>query len=626
MKKICLLLIMFLLPLLMHAQNIVWEDVSSGYEFPEGLKLFHGTVSGNDQFFAYYYEVDMNVPEIAVRPYLSTTTMQVNDFSESVGAYGAVNGGFFSGSSSVSSVVFPNEVPARNLISVNRTVGGVSRTYPVIRSLFALNNDRSLSTEWVYHHSYSFDDIYLYNEPLQYTCDDPDPLPVPLKADGNQYEDIAYGLGGGPLLVKNGEIVFTYCEEIWWGSGVDLNVNRPRTVVGYTADDKVILLVTNQMKVEDLPQLMLDLGCVGAMNLDGGGSTAMAAGETSIFDQNRPVPTILAIVHSDSLTLPQEPTFEKFIDTEDEGVTSSGEWFPTANDGYWETPSMLHGLASDDEYYEFPLGLTVPGEYEIYSWWTAHANRSTDTPHFITHADGVTEVAVNQSIGGSMWNYIGTFQFNGTPDEKVRITAGGTTNQYVVADAIRVVSYDPAFGTNTIATISGVDDISVPFGTLLADALAMLDPQTTITDTSGNTHMVDITWQAPDYQSDIPGDYTATGSFELPQGVEQTTPPTPLEVQAIITVLEDDGTTVLDRFQADVSVFPNPAKGVFTARGKVPGEHAVQILDLDGTIIYQTQVSGTFNHEINLVGNPKGVYILRISGKAGVKLQKLIIQ
>jgi hypothetical protein len=60
-----------------------------------------------------------------------------------VGAYAAINGGFFSGSSSVSSIVYPGEVRARNLISVTRTVGGVTQTYPVIRPIFALNTDRS---------------------------------------------------------------------------------------------------------------------------------------------------------------------------------------------------------------------------------------------------------------------------------------------------------------------------------------------------------------------------------------------------------------------------------------------------------------------------------------------------
>ncbi len=625
MKKMLRLLVMILLPTFLAAQDIQWQDVSSEYEFPEGLKLFHGTISGNNNFFAYYYEVDMSVSDIAIRPYLSSTPQQVDDFSDEVGAYGAVNGGFFSGTSSVSSVVFPGEVPARNLISLSRTVGGETRTYPVIRPLFAVNSDRSLAAEWVYHHTYSFEDIFVYDEPLDYICNDPNPLPVPVKADGYPYEDIAYGLGGGPMLVKDGEDVFTYCEEIWWGSGVDLNVNRPRTVVGYTADEKVILLVTNSMKIEDLPQLMLDLNCMGAMNLDGGGSTAMAVEGTSLYDQNRAVPTILAVVHADSLGLPQTPVYEKFMDTGDEGVTSNGSWFATANPGFWQNPSMLHELASHDEYYQFPLNLPAPGEYEIYGWWTSHANRATDTPYFITHSEGTTEVAVNQSEGGSMWNLIGTFQFEGSPEENVRITAGATTNQYVVADGLRIVSYDSNLAANQINTIEGVDDITVPFGTPKEDALAMLDTQTIVYDTGGNSYPVDLDWQSVDYEGTTPGDYTATGSFDLPDGVEQTDPPTPLQVEAIITVLDDD-TSVFDNSSTEIQLYPNPVSGIVTLKGKTPGEHHLQVLSLNGQSVYQMVVAGDFHKEIDLTHLQQGVYFVKITGPAANAVQKLVIQ
>ncbi len=624
MKKAFKLLICIMLPLLLGAQgvkNIEWTDVSSDYELPDGLRLFHGTISGNSTFFAYYYEVDMTVPEIAVRPYLNDSNIQVDDFSAQVGAYGAINGGFFSGNSSVSSVIFPNEVPARNLISVVR--GG--QTFPVIRPVFAIENDRSPSTQWVYHHSYAFDDIYLYDEPMDYDCNDTQPLPVPVKEDGVFYEDVAYGLGGGPMLVKDGEPVFTYCEEIWWGSGVDLNVNRPRTAVGYTLDDKVIMLVTNSLKVEELPELMLDLGCHGAINLDGGGSTAMAAGSESIYDQGRAVPTILGIVHSDSLYLPETPLFEKFIDTGDEGVTSSGNWFETANPGSWDSPSMLHELASHDMYYEFPLNLPAAGEYEIYSWWTSHSNRASDTPYFITHAQGTDQIAVDQSVSGSMWNLIGTFEFEGSQEETVRITAGATTNDFVVADAIRVVSYDEQFLQNTIVAIHDVEDISVPIGTSEADALELLQENTTIDDAEGNTWSVELDWSVENYDAHVAADYTATGTFELPEEVEQTSPPTPLEVKATITIMDDD-TYLSEPTAIGLEVYPNPGKGVVNIAGNTPAELTVKVIAMDGREVYRTRVEDSFNERIDLSAFGKGLYLLFMSGEQGLYRSKIVIQ
>lgn len=622
MKHIALLIAGLILPFVLVAQHIEWEDVSSEYELPGGLKLYHGTKPDHASFFAYYYEVDMNDPDIAIRPYISSTPMQVHDFSSSVGAYGAVNGGFFAGSASVSSVIFPHEVAARNLTSVVR----FGKTYPVIRPIFALNNDRSLSAEWVYHHSYSLDDIYIYDAPMPYACDDPNPLPVPLKEDGYVYENIAYGLGGGPMLIRDGEINITYCEEIFWGSGVYLTDYRPRTAVGYTAGNKVIIFVTNHMKIGDMAGELLELGCFEAMNLDGGGSTAMALGEESIYDQNRPVPTILAVVHTDSLNIPQTPTYEEFIDTGDEGVTSQGDWFATANEGYWESPSMLHVLGTDDSYYEFPLDLPAAGEYEIYAWWTSHANRSADTPFYIAHSDGVDHVAVDQSIGGSMWNLIGTYYFNADGEENVRITAAATTNQFVVADAIRVVSYDPQFGPNQIASIAPVGDISVPFGTPREEALALLDQQTTITDTRGDTHEVDLFWESASYEAMVPGQYQATGVFELPEAVEQTDPPTPLEVFAQITVEEADDTGLEDPMTDSLYIYPNPGSGMFTIGG-LTGENALlQVFGADGRLVYETNVAGRFNKEVHLEAQPAGLYFLRLSGSRDVQSKKFMIR
>ena len=625
MRTILQFIFLLLLPVFVNAQNINWEDVSSSYEFPAGLKLFEGSVDGNPGFSGWYFEVDMNQPDIAIRPYLISGTEQVDDFSGQAGAYGAINGGFFTtGGASVSSVVYPGQVLARNLISVNRTVEGVTQTYPVIRPVFALNNDRSLAAEWVYHHTYNFEDIFIYDEPLQYECDDPDPLPVPIKADGYQYEDIAYGLGGGPMLIKDGEIAFTYCEGIWWGSGVALDVNRPRTAVGYTQDNKVIMLVVNSLKIEDLPALMLELGCYEAINLDGGGSTAMAVGNISIYDQNRAVPSILAVVHTDSLNIPAIPTYENFIDTGDEGVTSQGNWSTTSNDGYFGSPSMLHELASHDEYYEFPLNMPFAGEYEIYGWWTSHENRAADTPHFITHADGVTEIAVNQSIAGSMWNLIGTFQFNATPDENVRITAGATTNQYVVADAIRVVSYDPQFAVNNITHIDPVDDIAVPQGTSIEDALSLLSKHTTITDSFNQQYEVELEWSSEDYDGDTPGNYNALGIFELPEGVEQTDPPTPLEVNASITV--EEGTNTVEMPEPFVNLYPNPNDGRFILEGDVDGIHQVRIFSLDGRLISEQDVQGLFNVEINLQSHTRGIYMLRMSGNQYNRVHRIVIR
>ncbi|NMW84177.1 copper amine oxidase [Peptoniphilus sp. AGMB00490] len=84
-------------------------------------------------------------------------------------------------------------------------------------------------------------------------------------------------IGGHALLVENGAIK-KYTKDVTSIGGV-----RARTALGISQDGKTVYIVsaegkTNRssgMSLNDLSQFMLDLGAFKAMNLDGGGSTAM---------------------------------------------------------------------------------------------------------------------------------------------------------------------------------------------------------------------------------------------------------------------------------------------------------------------------------------------------------------
>ncbi|MFC0774919.1 phosphodiester glycosidase family protein [Terrimonas alba] len=89
-------------------------------------------------------------------------------------------------------------------------------------------------------------------------------------------------VGGGPVLLQNGDINITNEEERKF-YGKAINDKHPRTAMGYTKDNKLIILVvegrnTGIAEGATLGQLALlfrDLGCVEALNLDGGGSSCM---------------------------------------------------------------------------------------------------------------------------------------------------------------------------------------------------------------------------------------------------------------------------------------------------------------------------------------------------------------
>jgi len=97
-----------------------------------------------------------------------------------------------------------------------------------------------------------------------------------------------------------------------------------------------------------------------------------------------------------------------------------------------------------------------------------------------------------------------------------------------------------------IVSITPVPDVTVEYGTLEADAIAALAPTTTITDSNNDTYTVDLTWTIASYDGDVASAYAATGTFMLPEGVEQPDPPLALEVTATVTVL--DPPVVIDTF------------------------------------------------------------------------------
>jgi hypothetical protein len=102
-------------------------------------------------------------------------------------------------------------------------------------------------------------------------------LPDP-EGEWKRAEDI---LGGGPLLLWKGQRLEEPEKESI--SRVFFLARHPRTAVGVRADGTLLFVTVDGrrpdesvgMSLRELTDLMLELGCVSANNLDGGGSTTM---------------------------------------------------------------------------------------------------------------------------------------------------------------------------------------------------------------------------------------------------------------------------------------------------------------------------------------------------------------
>ena len=113
-------------------------------------------------------------------------------------------------------------------------------------------------------------------------------------------------IGGGPVLLQAGKIFITNNEEQKF-IGKAISDAHPRTCMGYTNDGKLIVMVVQGRfanaagaTLTQEAKLLQKLGCVEALNLDGGGSSCMLINgietiKPSDKEGERPAPAVFII-------------------------------------------------------------------------------------------------------------------------------------------------------------------------------------------------------------------------------------------------------------------------------------------------------------------------------------------
>ena len=155
----------------------------------------------------------------------------------------------------------------------------VTMWYPTLGAFSVMDNN-SYQTSWTYFNSakvnYSYNQVAnndITKTPLQVPTATFPSAGVELKAKT--------AIGGVGVLLKNGVVQNTHVQEML---DVSATSNQPRTAIGITADKKMIFFVCEGRNVTpgvaglttaDVANIMKELGCVEALNLDGGGSSGM---------------------------------------------------------------------------------------------------------------------------------------------------------------------------------------------------------------------------------------------------------------------------------------------------------------------------------------------------------------
>jgi hypothetical protein len=168
------------------------------------------------------------------------------------------------------------KVEVTNIAAVKRP--NPSRAYPVTRSAFGIRANRTFDVAWIAQQG---DVIRAYPKPIAHTEAKVAPLPTDLLTSGGKVWGVVDALGAGPTLISDEMIQDTYENEVFFGSGFPNNQPYPWAAIGYTKNNHLILFATDSrasghgLTLLQTAKEMRRLGCVEAMNLDGGGSETL---------------------------------------------------------------------------------------------------------------------------------------------------------------------------------------------------------------------------------------------------------------------------------------------------------------------------------------------------------------
>jgi exopolysaccharide biosynthesis protein len=255
-----------------------WQPMDSlNRDLPEGVRVFAGQ---NDSLplRAWYVRVDEPAPEIMTRIVVSDDTTDnretVTSFARDLGACVVVNGGYFTMDVTPALAVGLLISDYETWKPATRAVMRDTLSFEIARAAIGFTEDDRI----VFTYATSRDSAhYAWDAPPPHQPGQP---AAPLDYETAHQWVIRDAIGAGPALVLDGAMRVTSDEEVFFGTTIP--EVHPRTAAGVDADGRLILMVVDGrqpesrgVSLEELATLMLEVGAVTAINLDGGGSSTL---------------------------------------------------------------------------------------------------------------------------------------------------------------------------------------------------------------------------------------------------------------------------------------------------------------------------------------------------------------
>jgi len=257
--------------------DLAWQPVDSlNSLLPDGVEVFQGS-DPSWRLKAWYARIDPsreNVRLAVLRSDDSDARETTSSFAYDQGACVVLNGGYFrmdlDPSRPIGLLLVDSTMIQRPTPSVLRN----EVSYPVARAAVGIDEEGEADIAWVAR-----------SDSGLIALDLPPPNRAESPVDSLDYSTAVVwpmrdALSAGPSLISDGKIRITVDEEVFFGSSIpDVH---PRSAVGITANREVIMLVVDGRQsasrgvdLDDLAGILLDLGSIEAMNLDGGGSSTL---------------------------------------------------------------------------------------------------------------------------------------------------------------------------------------------------------------------------------------------------------------------------------------------------------------------------------------------------------------
>ena len=324
MKKILLIFVSSFLICVTYAQ-IKWVNVDSLFgALPNNFHVYKTTDSLDGKpFIAYYAEAllkDKHLIFDTDTTYKRRLTPK-QFYTKNNNPLLVVNGTFFSfaTNSNLNVVIKHGELLAYNVHTYSGK-GKDSLTYKhPFASAIGISKKRKADVAWLYADSgmckpYALQAVNNFikdsSNNITFAKAD-DATRLVLGHDGKSISQfkkwkMKTAIGGGPVLLQNGKLLIANNEEQKF-VGKAINDAHPRTCMGYTNDGKLIVMVIQGRfanaagaTLTQEAKLLQALGCVEALNLDGGGSSCMLINgietiKPSDKEGQRPAPAVFII-------------------------------------------------------------------------------------------------------------------------------------------------------------------------------------------------------------------------------------------------------------------------------------------------------------------------------------------